>query len=337
METSSSTSSSNSNSNGVIVNTEERRIRIENPFTLKVGQVFTGFGIGCGIGIGVGRPLNLGAIPMLNQVMTATRGATDAFSGVGRHVNNSLKKVGAKGIEAGVGCGVGFGHGFGVGLAVKRGVVERIQLYLIVYFPSSSTLSFNITSLKLQQATTKLMMKSGMSPGLSIGQGILPPSLQAGMKTASEASIQNPLGIANPLEVKVPHSSSPDLTNRNTNSLSSNENDTSRANVGSSDASYISRTEKVISNFLQSPLVKGEDSTTNELSERLGSVNNLLHMVLKHQQAIDELMQENEKLREILVKDLKVSPSKLQTSYSSESKFPNTECFECRKKQRRRQ
>lgn len=318
METGSSTSSSNSNSNGVIATTEDRRIRIENPFTLKVGQVFTGFGIGCGIGIGVGRPLNLGAIPMLNQVMTATRGATDAFSGVGRHVNNSLKKVGAKGIEAGIGCGVGFGHGFGVGLAVKRGVVERIQLYLI-------------------QATSKLMMKSGMSPGLSIGQGILPPSLQAGMKTASEASIQNPLGIANPLEVKVPHSSSPDLTNRNTNSLSSNENDTSRANVGSSDASYISRTEKVISNFLQSPLVKGEDSTTNELSERLGSVNNLLHMVLKHQQAIDELMQENEKLREILVKDLKVSPSKLQTSYSSKSKFPNTECFECRKKQRRRQ
>lgn len=27
---------------------------------------------------------------MLNQVMTATRGATDAFSGVGRHVNNSV-------------------------------------------------------------------------------------------------------------------------------------------------------------------------------------------------------------------------------------------------------
>lgn len=33
---------------------------IENPFSLKVGQVFTGFGVGCGLGIGVGRPLNLG-------------------------------------------------------------------------------------------------------------------------------------------------------------------------------------------------------------------------------------------------------------------------------------
>lgn len=35
-------------------------IRLENPFTLKVGQVFTGFGIGCGVGIGVGRPINMG-------------------------------------------------------------------------------------------------------------------------------------------------------------------------------------------------------------------------------------------------------------------------------------
>lgn len=316
MDTGSCTSSSNSNSNGVRVNAEERRMRIENPFTLKVGQVFTGFGIGCGIGIGVGRPLNLGAIPMLNQVMTATRGATDAFSGVGRHVNNSLKKVGAKGIEAGIGCGVGFGHGFGVGLAVKRGVVERIQLYLI-------------------QAMTKLMMKSGMPTGLSIGQDILPASLQAGMKT--EASIQNPVGIANPLELKVPHSSSLGLlTDRNTNSLSSHEKDSSTANISSSDASYSSRTEKVISNFLQSPLVKDEDSTTNKPFEHLRSENNLLHIVMKHQQVIDELMQENEKLRQILVEDLKVSPSKLQTSYSSGSKFPNTECFECRRKQRRR-
>lgn len=87
---------------------------------------------------------------MLNQVMSAASGATQAFSGIQRHVNNSvcyifffpfslvvfirpfitetwdhfshdhvfffqLKKIGAKNIQAGVGCGVGFGHGFGVG------------------------------------------------------------------------------------------------------------------------------------------------------------------------------------------------------------------------------
>lgn len=28
---------------------------------------------------------------MLNQVMSATRGATDAFSGVSRHVNTSVR------------------------------------------------------------------------------------------------------------------------------------------------------------------------------------------------------------------------------------------------------
>lgn len=56
--------SSISNSNDKIEVTNQRKgfegIRMENPFTLKVGQVFTGFGIGCGIGIGVGRPINLG-------------------------------------------------------------------------------------------------------------------------------------------------------------------------------------------------------------------------------------------------------------------------------------
>ncbi|BFG14625.1 hypothetical protein CerSpe_008990 [Prunus speciosa] len=114
-------SSSNSSSKSGLVVANERRpsggIRIENPFTLKVGQVFTGFGIGCGVGIGVGRPINLGAIPVLNQVMGATRGATDALSGVSRHLNNSLRKLGAKNIEAGIGCGVGIGHGFGVGMS----------------------------------------------------------------------------------------------------------------------------------------------------------------------------------------------------------------------------
>lgn len=43
----------------------ERRLpppafRMENPFSVKVLQVFTGFGVGCGVGIGVGRPIYLG-------------------------------------------------------------------------------------------------------------------------------------------------------------------------------------------------------------------------------------------------------------------------------------
>lgn len=37
-------------------------IKIENPFTFKVLQVFTGFGFGCGIGIGQGVPINMGTL-----------------------------------------------------------------------------------------------------------------------------------------------------------------------------------------------------------------------------------------------------------------------------------
>ena len=33
-----------------------------------------------------------GAIPMMGQVMSATRGATDAFSGVSRHVNGAVSQ-----------------------------------------------------------------------------------------------------------------------------------------------------------------------------------------------------------------------------------------------------
>lgn len=42
---------------------------MENPFSLKVGQVFTGFGVGCGIGIGIGRPIYFGErlVSIVNQ------------------------------------------------------------------------------------------------------------------------------------------------------------------------------------------------------------------------------------------------------------------------------
>lgn len=62
----------------------------------------------------------------------------------------------------------------------------------------------------------------------------------------------------------------------------------------------------------------------------------MLYQVLKHQQVIDELTEENEKLRHILVEDLKVPPSKLQAHYTSKIKYPCSDCFECRRKQRRR-
>ncbi|XP_052171222.1 uncharacterized protein LOC127787292 isoform X2 [Diospyros lotus] len=283
-----------SGGNSTIVVRRER-MKIENPFAFKVGQVFTGFGIGCGIGIGVGRPLNLGAIPVLNQVMSATRGATDAFSGVSSHVNSSLRKLGAKNIEAGVGCGVGIGHGFGVGLALKPGVVHQIQSCTV-------------------QSVTKMMMKFGITPNLPLDQGLIPASLQGGMISSN----QNPVGNIMQLATTAPEHATQGLT-RDGNSSSDSSSFTSNKPPG--DPSYGSRTEKVISDFLQNPILK-RDNEPNEL-------------VLKHQQVIEELMKENEKLRQILVEDLKIPPSKLEASYSN-SRSPCADCFECRRRRRKK-
>jgi hypothetical protein len=53
------------------------------------------FALSADIGLTADFDLNYlpGAIPMLNQVMSATRGATDAFSGVSRHVNDSVSQT----------------------------------------------------------------------------------------------------------------------------------------------------------------------------------------------------------------------------------------------------
>lgn len=298
-------------SSGVIITKERMGSGIENPFAFKMFQVFTGFGIGCGIGIGVGRPLNLGAIPMLGPVMSAAGGATDAFSGVGRHVNSSLKKIGAKNIEAGVGCGIGFGHGFGVGLSVKPRAIHQIQSSLI-------------------QAFSNVIMRLGIKPSLSLGQSILPPSLQSGVQIANQ-SINNKktdnlsqIFTSSPITSDVPMTRSegmpPNPDSRTVNSL--------RASAPTS------RTEKVLSKFLEN--FTNEDGEQNGQAKHLHSENYILQMVVKHQMLIQELMEENEKLRHILVEDLKISPNKLQSSYPTRSKFSCTDCLECRRKMRKR-
>nr|XP_043621683.1 uncharacterized protein LOC122593356 [Erigeron canadensis] len=294
METSSSSDSGNNNNKVIIVASSSRRGMIQNPFTLKVGQVFTGFGVGCGLGIGVGRPLNLGAIPVLNQVMVAARGASDVFSGVGRHVNHSLKKVGAKNIEAGIGCGVGFGHGFGVGLAIKPGVMHQIQMSLV-------------------QTATKLMMRFGVTPNLSsVAGGMLPQSLQSGTSTLSP--------LAN-------------LMKSETGSTSIDGDLSTTQKLPSSSSSYASRTEKVINNFLQSPFLEGEPSEAKNQVKHFQSEKDVIQLVLKQQLALEKLKEENEKLQQILVEDLKVSPDKFKVNgYSG---YTCSECFECRSRRRR--
>ncbi|KAK2987649.1 hypothetical protein RJ640_012928, partial [Escallonia rubra] len=234
---------STGNSSSVIVVSKEK-MRIENPFTLKVGQVFTGFGIGCGIGIGVGRPLNLGAIPVLNQVMVAAGGASDAFSGVARHVNHSLRKLGANKVEAGIGCGVGLGHGFGVGLAVKPGVVHQIQSCLV-------------------QAATKMMVKFGVTPSLSTLQGVLPASLQSGMTMVKNPTNQTPEEGIMQSTTKFPNNTSQGLPH------AGNLNTPSK---------YGSQTQKVIGNFLKNPILNDADHKVNEQAGQLRSENNMLQM-----------------------------------------------------------
>lgn len=315
-------SNSITSSSIVIQGKAPRKTQIENPFTLKVGQVFTGFGIGCGIGIGVGRPLNLGAIPVLNQVMSATGGATHAFSGVARHVNDSLRKLGAKNIEAGIGCGVGFGHGFGVGLAVKPRALHQVQSCLM-------------------EAVTKMMIKFGIAPNISLGQGTLPASLQSGMNMLNQPSNQNPMNMLNQPFNQNPMGSIMQLGTAVPSPTFQGQPSDGNLSIGSSnatkglDTAFGTRTEKVLTGFLQNPVLKEEGTELNDLAGRLRSENNMLQMVLKHQQVIEELMEENEKLRQVLVEDLKIPASKLEASHSSKSKSPCTDCFDCRRKQRK--
>ncbi|XP_038680317.1 uncharacterized protein LOC119981314 isoform X1 [Tripterygium wilfordii] len=291
-----------------------RGIRVENPFNLKVGQVFTGFGIGCGVGIGVGRPINIGAIPMMNQVMSATKGATDAFSGVSQYANNALRKLGAKNIKAGIGCGVGLGHGFGFGLSMKPGVAQKIQASLV-------------------QVMTKMMMNFGIVPDLSIGQISIPLSMQSGMSMVGEPSIQNQIGRITQMATKLPDNCSQGLDGfGNTTPASTYKKIASKeTKVDTS----LGRTEKVISNFLQDPAFSEDGTNLKEVAGQLLSENNMLQVVLKHQRVIEELREQNEKLRQILVEDLKIPPSKLQTSFSTTNKSACDDCFHCRRKQRK--
>ncbi|OMO95777.1 hypothetical protein CCACVL1_05251 [Corchorus capsularis] len=254
------------------------------------------------------------AIPMLGQVMSATRGATDAFSGVSRHVNGALRKLGAKNIEAGIGCGVGLGHGFGVGLAVKPGVVQQVQSCAI-------------------QAMTTLMMKFGMAPKLPFSEGAFPTPFQSDLTTTNEPSIQTPLGNMKQVVSKIQDPTSQGLLGPGRISRGSGYEKV--PSKSPTETSFGSRTEKVLNDFLKSPVLRGDETSLNEMAGHLRSENNMLQLVLKHQQMIEELMEENQKLREVLMEDLKIPPSKFQASYSSKIKSPCSECFHCRRKLRK--
>lgn len=280
---------------------------MENPFNLKVGQVMTGFGIGCGIGIGVGRPLNLGAIPVIDQVMSATRGATVAFSGVGHHMNTFISRLGLKGIEAGVGCGVGFGHGFGAGLAIKPGVVHNIQACL-------------------GQGMLKIMKKWKIMPDLSSTVNLaVPDSVQTSMRIASqtaEKTFQDPVG------------KSMQLVSQTTEKVSVNP---------LKEAATQAFTARSSGTLTGSPLQSMATQLTNKMGsneegERQQSENRILQTLLKHEELLRELGEDNTLFRHVLVEELNVSPDKLHKKSATEnnSKNNSTDCFECRRRARRR-
>ncbi|KAI5079510.1 hypothetical protein GOP47_0004989, partial [Adiantum capillus-veneris] len=112
---------------------ERAALRLHNPFTLRVGQVFTGFGVGCGIGIGVGRAFNLRSIPVVGSVAGEAIGSFSSFK---PHVDSLGKKLGIKNIQAGAGCGVGLGHGFGIGITLKPGTVLQLKQLMEQAFSS---------------------------------------------------------------------------------------------------------------------------------------------------------------------------------------------------------
>ncbi|KAG2238970.1 hypothetical protein Bca52824_089830 [Brassica carinata] len=277
-------------SNGVVMKKEglgfsTGGMRLENPFAFKALQVFTGFGVGCGVGIGSGAPLNLASIPMVGEVMSAARGATSAFSGATHHVNDALRKLGARNIKAGVGCGVGFGHGFGVGIAVKPSAIHKLQASIM------GTASSLMTKLgKMSETTTDQTETEDQAP-----QSLTEPKKHVDTK----ASCKNNGSPKDP-------------------------------------RTFGTRTEKVINSFLDNPILKQQDTTAEERQvTQLESESLMLQMVLKHQKLVNELMEENEKLRRIIIEDLKISPEKLKSVSPYEYKSPCKDCFECRRKQRR--
>ncbi|KAF2543253.1 hypothetical protein F2Q68_00029343 [Brassica cretica] len=205
-----------------------------------------------------------GSIPMVGEVMSAARGATNAFSGATHHVNDALRKLGARNIKAGVGCGVGFGHGFGVGIAVKPSAIHKLQA-------------------SIMGTASSLMTKLGRMSETTTDQ--------------TEIEDQAPQSLTEHkkhLDTKSSYNNNGSPTNSRT---------------------FGTRTEKVINSFLDNPILTQQHDTTGEERQvtHLESESLMLQMVLKHQKLVNELMEENETLRRIIIEDLKVSPEKLNS------------------------
>ncbi|KAG7542491.1 hypothetical protein ISN45_Aa07g024670 [Arabidopsis thaliana x Arabidopsis arenosa] len=243
----------------------------------------------------------------------------------------------------GVGCGVGIGSGAPLNLGSIPMVGE------IMNSARGATNVFSGATHHVNGALRKLgarNIQAGVGCGVGFGHGFgvgiaVKPSaihkLQASiMGTAS--SLMTKLGrtsetTSSQTEIKDQVSSSVTGHKKHEDTKASFKN--SGSSIDS--RTFGTRTEKVINSFLENPILKQQDTTAVERQvTQLESESLMLQMVLKHQKLIDEVMEENEKLRRIIIEDLKVSPEKLKlvSSYKYETP-PCKDCFECRRKQRR--
>lgn len=108
---------------------------------------------------------------------------------------------------------------------------------------------------------TKMMTKIGLSPSLAFSQGAFPQSLQSAVSTVN--TNQSSAG------------SMMQLATKSTDQVSQGQPEPQPVQIGSDfennplrgtavGSAFGSRTEKVISNFLQNPLLKGEGGGLDE-------------------------------------------------------------------------
>ncbi|XP_029127746.1 uncharacterized protein LOC109801394 isoform X2 [Cajanus cajan] len=298
-------------------------------------------------------PQKPNAIPMLDQVMSATKGATDAFSGVSKQVNNSFRMLGTSSIPGIVGYGIGLRHGIGLGLSVRSGVnqlqsrivepmTKMIGLIPGVPFgrgalPMPESSKSGQSKVPTDQISAESMIKQATKTAEQFSQGSMTQEATKAMDQISQASMmmqqatksvdQISQGSMTQLATKSSSQISQGLVGSQptkTDSAFDNKALKGDAVVSASD----SQTEKAISNFSQNPSLKIEGGGLDQAAGLMQPENKLLQTVMKQRQIIDELVEENEKLYQILqVKDMKIPSTKPQASSSDSNiqTFPSSE------------
>lgn len=103
---------------------------------------------------------------------------------------------------------------------------------------------------------TKVMMKFGLTPSLPFSPGAFPSSLQSVTSTVSTGSMM-------PLVTKSADQLSQGLAGSQAMNIGLAFDKTAIKDTAV-DTTYGSRTEKVLNNFLQNPLLKGEGGASGE-------------------------------------------------------------------------